>query len=198
MESSHRWFIKKHFENILDCWSTLLSPWPPCKALASGRLVLGTAPVCGLHVLCVDFMFCVWTSYSVWISHWRLNCVKKADETKNRVLLPLPVWHSSPVEHLAIYCSFPPVCLFFSCRCFILSRQTLTHQVQGKLWWLPEGLHWQQVAAEVEAAFLGRHQHIFIWRWFGGGGPPSISWVRLLATDPGPFTWAAGLRAAGS
>lgn len=33
-------------------------------------------------------------------------------------------------------------------------------------------------AADVEAAFPGHRQHIFVWRQFGLGAPP-ISWVRL-------------------
>lgn len=50
-------------------------------------------------------------------------------------------------------------------------------------------------AAGVEAAFLGHHEHIFIWRQFGGGAPSS-SRVRLSATDLSPSTGDAGLVAA--
>lgn len=52
-------------------------------------------------------------------------------------------------------------------------------------------------AADVEAAFLGQHQHIFIWRQFGEG-VPSFLWARLFATDPVSSTWDAGLMAADS
>lgn len=63
----------------------------------------------------------------------------KVGEKKTRILFPLSVWNSSPIEHLAIYCSFLPVfycCFlfcFFSCRWLILSRQTLPHQAQDKV-----------------------------------------------------------------
>lgn len=63
---------------------------------------------------------------------------QNAGEKRNRILFPLSVWNPSPIEHLAIYCSFPPVVVvvvFY--RCLILSRQTLTHHAQDKVWWLP-------------------------------------------------------------
>lgn len=31
---------------------------------------------------------------------------------KNRIWFPFSVWHPSPTEHLAIYCSFPPTVTF--------------------------------------------------------------------------------------
>jgi hypothetical protein len=67
--------------------------------------------------------------------------------------------------------------LFLSCRCLILSRQTLTHQVWDKLWWLPEDLH--RLAAAVVGAFLGHHHMSSSGDNFG----VSISWVRLPQTQ---------------
>lgn len=51
-------------------------------------------------------------------------------------------------------------------------------------------------AADMEAAFLGRHQYIFMWRQFGGA--PSISGVKLFETNPIPSTWDAELTATDS
>lgn len=127
MEFSYQWFIfsKPIFRTFWSVPSLALSPQPPCKALASRPLGPST-PRYGFRTL--------YGFHTEDCSAW------KAGEKKNRILFPLSVWNPSPIEHLAIYCSFPPVVscffFFFPYRCLVLSRQTLTHHAQDKVWWL--------------------------------------------------------------
>lgn len=124
------YFFKTHFYDILGCLPTVLSPWPLCKALASSPLCPSALPTYGLHTL--------------WISHWRLKCMKKQVRKRTRscclFLVEIPALLST-WQFIALFHQFVLFC--FSCRCLILSRQTLTHQAQDKGWWLPEGLCWQ-------------------------------------------------------
>lgn len=52
-------------------------------------------------------------------------------------------------------------------------------------------------AADVEAAFLGRHQHIFVWRQFGGGSTISFT-GQAVRYRPSSLRSHAGLTAADS
>lgn len=159
MEFSYQWFIfsKPIFRTFWSVPSLALSPQPPCKALASRPLGPST-PLYGFRTL-----------YGF---HTEDCSARKAGEKKNRILFPLSVWNPSPIEHLAIYCSFPPVvsCFFFffpTDVSYWAGRPSLTTHKTRYGDFRGSGL--SLAAAGVEAAFLGRHQPIFTGRRCGGG-----------------------------
>lgn len=127
MKWSYQWFT-----SLKLIFRTFWIVFPLCFLLGHLAKHLPLVP-CAPVLMCMDFIL-----YADFTLQTAVH--EKAGEKKKRILFPLSVWNSSPLEHLAIYCSFPPV--VFSCRCLVLSRQTLTHQAQDKVWWLPEGLCW--------------------------------------------------------
>lgn len=60
------YFFKNHFETILDCLPTLLSPRPSCRAPASGPLCPGAPPFYGFHTLCGLHT----EDWNAWKSRW--------------------------------------------------------------------------------------------------------------------------------
>lgn len=120
---------------------------------------------------------------------------EKAGEKKNRIGFPLCLKfqpHRAPGDLLLFFTSiffFPVDVSYWACRPSLTKHKTR----YVTAWWSALEL----AAADVEAAFLGRCQHIFIRRQCGAGAP-SLSRVRLFATDPIPSTRDAGLMAADS
>lgn len=175
MEFSYQWvdFLKPIFRTLCFLLGHLakhlplvsLCPWTP---------VYGFHTLHGFHN----------EDCSVW----------KAGKKKNRTLFPLSVWNPSPIEHLAIYCSFPPVVFIpidvssWAGRPSFTKHKTRYGDFRGSVLEL--------AAADVEAAFLGHHQAVFTWREFGGRGRHLVPGVRLFCLRPNCLR--LGCRAHGS
>lgn len=180
------YFLKTHFKKILDCFLTVLSPWPPCK---------NTLPLvpCASALLCMDLIFCGFHTEgsSAWESRWG----KDQDLVSSFCLKSQPYRAPGNLLLFSTSCFF--CFLFFPCRRLTGSRQTpLTKHRTRPVCAFP------RVCAGTRSSWCGsgiseRYQHIFIWSQFGGGAP-SLLWARLFATDPISSTWDAELLAAES
>lgn len=128
MELSCQWFI--HWKLIVR---TFWIVFPVCfllshlaKHLPPGPLC-PSSPMCGFHTRC--------RLHSDDHSAWKQ--VRKSTGCYSLLLFEIPALQSTG-QFIALFHQ-----LFLSCRCLTLSRETLTHQAQDKLWWLPESLRWR-------------------------------------------------------